>query len=490
ECTGPLYDLLKGEKKNSSKRIEMTEEQLRSFQITKEKICKSAIRAQPCFDREFILTTDASDTGIGAVLSQKDENGKERMISAFSKRLDKCQKNYSVTDKELLGLVKGIENYRHYLLGRPFTLRTDHRALTYLWETKNPVGRLLRWSLKLSEYDFRVEYIKGDDNIADGFSRVYQDEEKVCAAVREELTEEMKQEILKSYHDFSCHGSVNTMKFMLKQRYRWKNMYKDIEEFHAKCNVCIRTGGERINTKNKVIMTEQPNQLWEVDLLGKIFDEESSKYIFVAIDHYTKWVETRVIERKIAQAIKQAIEELIIKKHGIPTRILSDMGLEFNNQEVRSLQEKYGFKWEFGSPYHHQTTGAVERVNQTLLNGLKKVSNFGRLEWTPHVPQVTLAYNLAFNRALGTSPYIFKNGTQLELEVDKSNNSTARKYSRQDLIKQREINFKKYAKSIIKGKIELKQNLQIGDKVLIFRDTIKDKLCEKWWPGYIVTDTI
>ncbi|KAF9761336.1 Retrovirus-related Pol polyprotein from transposon 17.6 [Nosema granulosis] len=103
------------------------------------------------------------------------------MISAFSKRLDKCQRNYSVTDKELLGLVKGIENYRHYLLGRPFTLRTDHRALTYLWEAKNPVGRLLRWSLKLSEYDFKVEYIKGDDHIADGFSRIYQEEDNIYA---------------------------------------------------------------------------------------------------------------------------------------------------------------------------------------------------------------------------------------------------------------------------------------------------------------------
>ncbi|KAF9762096.1 Transposon Ty3-G Gag-Pol polyprotein [Nosema granulosis] len=96
------------------------------------------------------------------------------------------------------------------------------------------------------------------------------------------------------------------------------------------------------------------------------------------------------------------------------------MGLEFNNREDLSLQEKYCFKWEFGSPYHHQTTGAFERVNQTLLNGLKKASDFGRYEWSHKVPQVTFVYNLAFNRALGTSPYIFKEGRQLDLEIDKS----------------------------------------------------------------------
>ncbi|KAF9762244.1 Retrovirus-related Pol polyprotein from transposon 17.6 [Nosema granulosis] len=103
------------------------------------------------------------------------------MISAFSKKLDKCQRNYSVNDKELLGLVKGIEYYRHYLLGKSFILRTYHKALTYLWEMKNPTGRLLRWCLKLVEYDFRVEYIKGEDNIADGLSRI-KTEDEVCSA--------------------------------------------------------------------------------------------------------------------------------------------------------------------------------------------------------------------------------------------------------------------------------------------------------------------
>ncbi|KAF9761189.1 Retrovirus-related Pol polyprotein from transposon [Nosema granulosis] len=90
------------------------------------------------------------------------------MISTFSKTFDKCQSNYSVTDKELLGVIKGIENYRHYLLGRPFILRTDHKALVYLWNNKNSNCRILRWALKLQEYSFKIEHIKGTDNIEDG----------------------------------------------------------------------------------------------------------------------------------------------------------------------------------------------------------------------------------------------------------------------------------------------------------------------------------
>ncbi|KAF9761154.1 Retrovirus-related Pol polyprotein from transposon opus [Nosema granulosis] len=146
ELTGPLYDLLKGEKKTSARAITLDERQMKAFKEMKERLCQATTRFQPNFDQDFILVTDASDVGIGAILLQKDSNGRERLISAFSKKLDKCQKNYSVTDKELLGLVKGIEHYRHYLLGRPFILRTDHKALTYLWETKNLSGRLLRWS--------------------------------------------------------------------------------------------------------------------------------------------------------------------------------------------------------------------------------------------------------------------------------------------------------------------------------------------------------
>ncbi|KAF9744817.1 Retrovirus-related Pol polyprotein from transposon 17.6, partial [Nosema granulosis] len=218
--------------------------------------------------------------------------GNERMISAFSKKLDKCQRNYSVTDKELLALVKGIEKYRHYLLGRPFILKTDHKALTYLWETKNLTGRLLRWSLKLAEYDFRVDYIKGEMNIADGFSRINKEEE--VFEVREEgYSREDKKEILKEYHEISGHGSSNTMKFMIKQRYEWKGMYKDMERYCESCEICVRDGEQKINSKNKVIMVEHPNQLWEVDLMGRIHEEEGSKFVFVAIDHFTKWVETR-----------------------------------------------------------------------------------------------------------------------------------------------------------------------------------------------------
>jgi hypothetical protein len=96
---------------------------------------------------------DASSTSIGAVLYQLYTNGSNNLISAFSKTLDPAQMSYTVTEKELFAIVKACEHYRNYLLGKEFILKTDHKALTYLRTCKETTSRLLRWALKLEEFD-------------------------------------------------------------------------------------------------------------------------------------------------------------------------------------------------------------------------------------------------------------------------------------------------------------------------------------------------
>lgn len=94
------------------------------------------------------------------------------MISSLSQSLSKSQINYSVTDLELLAVVKAFNHYRHYLLGKEFTLRADHRTLTYIQKFSNQNSRLMRWSLKMQEFDLKTENIEGDENFADYFSRL------------------------------------------------------------------------------------------------------------------------------------------------------------------------------------------------------------------------------------------------------------------------------------------------------------------------------
>lgn len=155
-------------------------------------------------------------------------------------------------------------------------------------------------------------------------------------------------------------------------------------------------------------------------MIGRIPYNGVNHFILVAIDHYSKWVETKHLKNKEAETIKDAIEELIIGKHGVPKTILSDCGLEFKNKHINELKMKYGFEWKYSSPEHHNTVGCVERVNQTLWIKLKKLTNYGETSWRSALEKATHAVNVSFNRAIGTSPFIFKFARSPEFEIDKS----------------------------------------------------------------------
>ncbi|BHF79359.1 hypothetical protein SprV_0702247900 [Sparganum proliferum] len=121
---------------------------------------------------KFILDTDASDTAIGAVLSQQQPDGTERVIQYLSRSLTKAERRYCVTRKEMLALTHFVEECRPYLQYRPFVVRTDHSALTWLRNFKNPEGQVARWQEKLAEYDFECVFRPGRQHgNADALSR-------------------------------------------------------------------------------------------------------------------------------------------------------------------------------------------------------------------------------------------------------------------------------------------------------------------------------
>ncbi|GBM33653.1 Retrovirus-related Pol polyprotein from transposon 17.6 [Araneus ventricosus] len=131
----------------------------------------SPVLTYPRTDKEFILDTDASNEGIGAVLSQKIGN-EECVIAYFSKSLGKPERNYCVTRKELLAIVKSIEHFHHYLYGRKFLLRAHHASLRWLLNFREPEGQIARWIQRLQEYDFEIQHRKGtSDGNADALYR-------------------------------------------------------------------------------------------------------------------------------------------------------------------------------------------------------------------------------------------------------------------------------------------------------------------------------
>ena len=121
-----------------------------AFLSIKRHLTNAPILAFQQLDVPFILDTDACDSGLGAVLSQV-EGGKERVIAFAAHALTKAERNYSTTRKELLALVWGSEHFATYLYGRRFLTRTDHNALQWLRNFKNPKGQVARWLERLSD---------------------------------------------------------------------------------------------------------------------------------------------------------------------------------------------------------------------------------------------------------------------------------------------------------------------------------------------------
>ena len=135
-------------------------------------MCNTPILKLPDFDKEFILRTDASDSGLGAVLLQNHED-RVFPIAFASKKLSGAPKSYATVEKECMAIVWGVEKFQSYLYGREFTLQTDHQPLTYLNTAKLSNSRLMRWALKLQPLRFRIESIPRTQNVgADYLSRL------------------------------------------------------------------------------------------------------------------------------------------------------------------------------------------------------------------------------------------------------------------------------------------------------------------------------
>ena len=144
-----------------------------AFDNLRKCLMTSPILAHPDWSKSFILDTDASDCGIGAVLSQVNSDASECVIAYASRSLSRQEQRYCVTRRELLAVVEFVKHFREYLLGRRFTLRTDHGSLVWLKNFKEPEGQLARWLERLEEYDFTVVHRQGSlHNNADALSRI------------------------------------------------------------------------------------------------------------------------------------------------------------------------------------------------------------------------------------------------------------------------------------------------------------------------------
>ena len=166
----PLTDLTK---KGQPNKVSWEQPQEKAFVTLKRELASEPILHLPDSAKPFVLRTDASDVGIGAVLMQ-DHDGKLFPVSYASRKLSPRECKYSTIERECLAIVWAIQKFRVYLYGREFVLQTDHQPLIYLNRAKFLNDRIVRRAMFLQSYAMRIESIKGSENVgADYLSRVY-----------------------------------------------------------------------------------------------------------------------------------------------------------------------------------------------------------------------------------------------------------------------------------------------------------------------------
>ena len=169
EIAAPLFKLLS---KENDKCFTWTSSCQAAFEDLKSRLVAPPILAYPNFQLQFLLYTDASDSAIGAVLSQMQE-GQERVLAYWSRKLQKTERNYSTTEREALAVVSALKEFYPYVYGFSCRLITDHNPLTSLRSLKDIGGRLTRWLIFLQQFNLEFQYKPGRYHMnADTLSRI------------------------------------------------------------------------------------------------------------------------------------------------------------------------------------------------------------------------------------------------------------------------------------------------------------------------------
>ena len=166
EIAAPLHALTK-----KNRRFQWDSDCQTAFETLKQRLVSSSVLRLPSDEGELVVDTDTFEHAVGAVLSQS-QDGEERVIAYYSKLYSRSESNYCTSWKELMAVVAALKQFRPYIHGQRFRVRTDHAALRYCYRAQNLNGQQTRWLDLLDEYNFQIEYRAGSKHQnADALSR-------------------------------------------------------------------------------------------------------------------------------------------------------------------------------------------------------------------------------------------------------------------------------------------------------------------------------
>ena len=324
---------------------------------------------------------------------------------------------------------------------------------------EGPEGRLARWAIKLQAYNYTIEHRAGSKHQnADGLSRlptihalipeadrlydlIHQPKEwdneipeikQILGKLSENTTYSKGQlfkeldgksyillrpsnrpEVIKVAHLLLRHGGLVKTMEQIKKDYYWESISLDVTEYINSCLICQSEVRFKPSTTYELV---KPKFAWHtvsMDLVGPLPPSTIGvKYIIVAIDHLTKWVEARSVKDLGARTVARFVQEQIIHRHDCPQFLLTDNATNFTGRVLPKLNYLMGIRGVLTTPYHPESNGTVERVNATLEMILRKLVVDKPSDWNNHLQSAVFAYNVSYYSSTKHTPFQLLYGRQ------------------------------------------------------------------------------
>ena len=393
---------------------------------------------------------------------------KWKTVAVWSRTLNSCQRNYSILDKEWLAILEAVTRiWRHWLIGREFEIQTDHSPLCQILARKaeDLTPRQLRWLEKMEPFSYTMSYLKGEENIvADALSRnvdalaieimenvnILDKDEIIHAAQTDHVYQLLWQDdiaraqcglhknnqmlvtmndqlyipndslirykLVLEYHDnpFNGHWDGRKTLQLLQNHYFWPTMQSDVLEVIETCDPCQRSKIARTKDQAPIrfIEAQYPWEIVTIDFIsGFVATKRKHTAVCVICDRFTRMVhmESCLDHATAKDTAKIAIRQ-IFAKHGCPRIIISDRGTQFDSELWKHLWNFMGTRIHLASIHYPQTNGLTERMNRTLINLIKKMTQKSTHEWDSKLPLFEFAYNITPNSTTGTAPFLANQG--------------------------------------------------------------------------------
>ena len=393
-----------------------------AFDQLKVRLTTSLITAFPDFSQEFRLYTDASTTGLGAILAQV-RDGKERIICCASRALNKAEKSYPATKLECLAIVWAVAKFRPYLMAMPFEVYTDHYALQWLKTMRTGSALLHRRSAALEEYDFTVRHRPGKiQTHVDGLSRL-----PVGPAPPEDTllhlqveSEEEARRLAQELHTATHLGGQALWK-LFSDRYSHKAGRRICIEVAQSCPQCQR--GSDYGHRQKTTGTIESTGPWDtlsVDIVGPLPADRRHEFVIVFVDCFSRYTVLVPASNHTADTVSDALLRHVVPYFGTPRRLLSDRGREFVGDVWGELTRSLGIQRVLTSPYHPEGNSINERSHRTMNNMLRArlLRDLPSRKWVVEIPGIMLALNAMVHEPHGFSASMIATGREPSLPPD------------------------------------------------------------------------